>query len=266
MSPPVFHLPAAAEVLIGEQCVLDGAEGRHASVVRRVRSGEHLVLTDGCGVRAEVAVTSVERGRVLCRVLTVQSVERAAPFVTVVQAIPKGDRGELAVDLLTEVGVDQIVPWQAERCVSRWQGAKVERGRAKWAGTAREAAKQSRRIWWPVVEPVAETAKVIDYAREAEMCLVLHEAATEGLTQVIAAVLPPATGRVLIVVGPEGGISPAELSELERVGGTAVRLGPTVLRTSTAGVVAATLVLGASPAWGRRLGRQPEGSIGDNER
>ena len=155
MSPPVFHLEAAAEVRAGEPCVLDGTEGHHASVVRRVRIGEHLMLTNGRGVAAEVEVTWVERGRVGCRVVEVRSTDPSALLVTVVQAIPKGDRGVLAVDLLTEVGVDQIVPWQAERCVSRWQGVRAERGRAKWSAAAREAAKQSRRAWWPVVAPVA---------------------------------------------------------------------------------------------------------------
>lgn len=263
MSLPVFFLASVSGVSPGERCVLEGDEGHHASVVRRVRVGEHLMLTDGRGVMARVECTSVERGRVVCRVVDVKSVEPGELHVTVVQAIPKGDRGELAVDLLTEVGVDQIVPWQAERCVSRWRGPKVERGRAKWSATAREAAKQSRRSWWPEVAPVAATSDVAALARDAEVCVLVHEAASEPLTHVIASEAFPTTGRVVIVVGPEGGVSPAEVTLLERAGAATVRLGSTVLRTSTAGMVAATLVLATTPPWSRRLDGLPEGSAHD---
>ena len=265
MSLPVFFLASVSEVSAGETCLLDGDEGHHASVVRRIRVGEHLILTNGVGAIADVEARSVERGRVGCRVLEVRSIARPRLHVAVVQAIPKGDRGELAVDLLTEVGVDEIIPWQAERCVSRWKGDKVERGRAKWLATAREAAKQSRRAWWPMVAPAAETAEVIDRARNADVCLVLHEAASEPLTGITASGALPTAGRVLIVVGPEGGLSAAEVTKLEQAGGSIVKLGPTVLRTSTAGVVAATLVLAASSTWGRRLGVLPEGSTRDDQ-
>lgn len=264
MSLPVFYLASVSELSPGQTCLLDGDEGHHASVVRRIRVGEPLLLTDGAGVIADVEAASVERGRVGCRLLKVRSIERPALHVTVVQAIPKGERGERAVDLLTEVGVDQIIPWQAERCVSRWKGDKVERGRAKWSATARQAAKQSRRAWWPVVAAVAETADVADHARDADVCLVLHEAASEPLAERIALGVLPSAGRVVIVVGPEGGLSAAELTQLGQAGGLPVKLGPTVLRTSTAGVVAATLVLATASTWGRRLGALPEGSTRDD--
>jgi 16S rRNA (uracil1498-N3)-methyltransferase len=184
-------------------------------------------------------------------------------WVTVVQAIPKGDRGELAVDLLTEVGVDEIVPWQAERCVSRWRGEKVDRGRAKWDAVAREAAKQSRRAWWPVVSPVANGTAVAELIGAADAAWVLHEAATEPLTTLLATGAQPASGRVVLVVGPEGGVSDTELDVFEGAGAAAVRLGPSVLRTSTAGVVAATLVLAGTGAWGRSLDYRLEGSTDD---
>jgi 16S rRNA (uracil1498-N3)-methyltransferase len=266
VSRPVFFLNSASDLVAGASCVLDGAEGHHAAIVRRVRVGEQAVLTDGRGTALDVEVTSVGRGDVVCSVQASRFVQPSPLRVTVVQAIPKGDRGELAVDLLTEVGVDEVVPWQAERCVSRWKGEKVDRGRAKWEAVAGEAAKQSRRIWWPVVSPVAGSAAVAELIGAADVAWVLHEAATESLATLLAAGAQPASGRVVLVVGPEGGVSDTELAALERAGAAAVRLGPSVLRTSTAGVVAATLVFAGTEAWGRSLDDQPEGSNDDRDR
>jgi len=212
---------------------------------------------------ANAEVATVERGRLVCQIVSVGSVEPVEPRVTVVQAVPKADRGQLAVTLLTEVGVHTIVPWQAERCVSRWVGPKAERGRAKWSAAAGEAAKQSRRAWWPEVAPLAVTSDIAALAADAEYCFVLHEAAHDPLTEVIGSAAFSTASDVVIVVGPEGGLSTSEVTELERAGAFTVRLGPTVLRTSTAGVVAAALVLATSPAWGRRLDVLSEGSAHD---
>jgi 16S rRNA (uracil1498-N3)-methyltransferase len=174
--------------------------------------------------------------------------------LTVVQALPKGDRGELAVELLTEVGVDQIVPWQAERCVSRWKGDKVERGRAKWQAASAEAAKQSRRVNWPVVTALVESPGVADAVRDADVAWALHESADQALAPLLERGALPTSGRVLLIVGPEGGISDAELAMFESAGATPVRLGDTVLRTSSAGLAAATLVLARTESWRSRLG------------
>lgn len=260
MSRPVFFLDSAARFSAGDSCDLDGAEGRHAVVVRRVRVGEQIVLTDGRGTALDVEVTATGRADAMCAVLAVRRDERPALQVTVVQAIPKGDRGELAVELLTEVGIDEIVPWQASRCVSQWRGERLHRGRAKWDAVAREAAKQSRRTWWPVVTPMADSATVAELVDGADAAWILHEAATESLAHLLASSAPPRSGRVLLVVGPEGGVSDVELDGFASAGATAVRLGPSVLRTSTAGVVAATLVLAGTAPWGRSLGGQAKGS------
>jgi 16S rRNA (uracil1498-N3)-methyltransferase len=263
VSRPVFFLNSASDLAAGDSCALDGAEGHHAAVVRRVRVGEQVVLTDGRGTALDAQVTSVGRGDAVFSVRASRFVQPSPLRVTVVQAIPKGDRGELAVDLLTEVGVDEIVPWQAERCVSRWKGEKVDRGRAKWDVVAREAAKQSRSTWWPVVSPVAGGAAVVELIGAADAAWVLHEGATQSLTALLAVGAQPASGRVVLVVGPEGGISDTELATFENAGAAAVRLGPSVLRTSTAGVVAATLVLAGTEAWGRSLDHRPDGSTDD---
>jgi 16S rRNA (uracil1498-N3)-methyltransferase len=235
-------------------------------VAKRVRVGEQVTLTDGAGAVVHAQVTAVERDRVTCTALDAWDEDRPSLRVTVVQAIPKGDRGELAVELATEVGVDEVVPWQAERCVSRWRGDKIERGRDKWRTVAREAAKQSRRSWWPVIAPVADLSAVVEQVTRADLALVLHEGAETPMTEALTRVGLTGEGHVLLVVGPEGGLSDAEREQLVAAGASEVRLGPTVLRTSTAGAVAATLVLAGSAPWGRIVGVPAEGSARDRDR
>ena len=166
--------------------------------------------------------------------------------MTVVQAIPKGDRGELAVEVLTEVGADVIVPWAAERCVSVWRGDRAAKSLAKWRATAREAAKQARRVHFPAVTEPATTAEVAALLAGASVPVVLHEAASGPIGN-----LPiPGRGRIVVVVGPEGGISDAELAAFAAVGAEPVRLGSSVLRTSTAGVAAVAALLARTRRWG----------------
>lgn len=224
----VDELPAAGPFR------LTGPEGRHAATVRRVRPGESVLLTDGRGRRAEARVTATAKAEVELDVQPAVTVAEPAVRVTLVQALPKGERGELAVELATEAGVDAVVPWSARRCVTRWSDERAVKGVARWTATAREAAKQSRRSWVPTVRPVASTRQVAALVAAADVALVLHESATGGL----AAVDLPVRGEVLLVVGPEGGIDDDELAAFTAAGARTVRLGPQVLRTSTAGVVA----------------------------
>jgi 16S rRNA (uracil1498-N3)-methyltransferase len=189
-------------------------------------------------------VTATSKSSLSATVDAVASTEPEMPRVVVVQAIPKGDRGELAVEMLTEVGVDVIVPWAASRSVSVWRGDKQAKALAKWRSTAREAAKQSRRSWFPEVADVVGTSDVVDLLRAASVPVVLHEAASGPLAD-----LPlPGRGEIVIVVGPEGGISDEELAAFAAVGAEPVRMGTSVLRTSTAGV-AATAALLARTRW-----------------
>ncbi len=240
MSAPLFLvdvLPA------GASHTLDGPEGHHAATVQRLRAGETLILADGRGGSATAKVTAVGKGSVDLEILGRELVPAPDPRLVVVQGIAKGDRGELAVQAMTEIGVDEIVPWAASRSVAQWRGDRGVKARDKWASTAREAAKQARRAWLPIVggDPDCST-KQVAARMAAATAFVLHEEATERLA---TAELPTA-GEILLVVGPEGGISDAELSAF--AGATPVRLGREVLRTSTAGV-AALAVLSA------RLGR-----------
>ena len=214
--------------------VLDGPEGRHAATVRRLRIGEPLVLTDGAGTLAPAAVTVGGRAELT---LDVGPSVRTAPpdvRVTLVQALPKGERGELAVELATEAGVDAIVPWHAQRCVARWRTVEQQvKGVRRWRTTAREAAKQARRPRVPDVRELVTTGQVADLIR-GRTALVLHESSATPL----AATGLPSSGDVVLIVGPEGGLTQEELTVFGSAGAIAVRLGPQVLRTSTAGAVA----------------------------
>lgn len=236
MVASVYHL--ADVPAVGARGVLAGPEGRHAVTVRRTVAGERIVLSDGRGTLATVEVTGTARDTLDFVVDDVRTVPAPTPPVTVVQALPKSDRAELAVESATEAGVDVVVPWQASRCVSRWSGPKAEKGVTKWRHAALAAAKQSRRALFPEVTDLASTADVLDLVagcvRDGGVALALHESAREPLA---GAGLRAAT-RIVLVVGPEGGLSDEELAALSEAGARPTVLGPTVLRTSTAASVA----------------------------
>jgi len=246
MSLPVHLVPSLEGVGVGATVVVEGDEAHHAVAVRRLRVGESLVLTDGLGRSAVGEVASTGKRRLDVAVRETASDPEPAPAVTVVQALPKGDRGELAVEVLTEVGAARIVPWAASRSVAVWKGERAEKGLSKWRATAREAAKQARRTWHPLVDPLASTDRVVDLVAAADLAVVLHEEATASL----AGLEVPPAGSVLVVVGPEGGIAPEELAALTAAGAVSVRLGAEVLRTSTAGVAAVAALLSRTPRWG----------------
>lgn len=242
--PPVFLVPPGA--LTAGVMALTGPEGHHAAAVRRLRPGERADVSDGAGTLAEGVVTGVGKDSVTLDIHAVHTVPPPQPRLAVAQALPKGDRGELAVEIMTEVGVDVVVPWAAERCVARWRGARGERSAARWRVTAREAAKQARRARFPEITAQAETADAARLAAAASLAVVLDPDAAAGLRE-----LPvPARGDIVVVVGPEGGLSASEASRLAEAGAVSARLGPSVLRSSSAGAVAAALLLSASGRWG----------------
>ncbi|RYC14627.1 16S rRNA (uracil(1498)-N(3))-methyltransferase [Nocardioides zhouii] len=245
MSLPVHLVESLAGVSPGALVEVTGDEAHHAVAVRRLREGEHVVLTDGLGTSVTGPVASTGKRVFAVTVESVSRGERPDPAITVVQALPKGERGELAVEVLTEVGVDRIVPWAASRSVAVWKGERAAKSHAKWQATAREAAKQSRRSWLPTVTPLTTTAELAAIIADADLAVVLHEDATAPLS----AVDVPASGRIVVVVGPEGGIAPDELEALVAAGAVSVRLGAEVLRTSTAGVVAVAALLARTSRW-----------------
>jgi 16S rRNA (uracil1498-N3)-methyltransferase len=246
MSLPVHLVDSLAGVGPGSVVEVTGPEAHHAVAVRRLRVGEQVVLTDGAGSSARGEVGGTGKQFFSVTVSELSADPAPAPAFTVVQALPKGDRGELAVEVLTEVGVDVVVPWAAARCVAVWRGDRATRSLAKWRATAREAAKQARRSWFPTVEPLASTGVVAELLRAAGLAVVLHEDATQSL----AGLDVPASGTVVVVVGPEGGITDEELALFAEAGVTPVRLGAEVLRTSTAGVAAVAALLSRTARWG----------------
>ncbi|MEU8569813.1 16S rRNA (uracil(1498)-N(3))-methyltransferase [Streptomyces pathocidini] len=243
MTAPVF---VVEQVPDGAEFVLDGPEGRHAVSVKRLRPGEDVVLTDGLGRWTAGVVRAAEgKDRLVVAVCGVRAEPEPAPRVTVVQALPKGDRGELAVETMTETGVDRIVPWTAARCITQWKGERGAKSLAKWRATAREAGKQARRVRFPVVDEPMTTRRVGELLAGSAFAAVLHE---EGSTPLATAELP-ASGDIVLVVGPEGGVAPEELDAFAAAGAHPYRLGPTVLRTSTAGTAATALLLGRTGRW-----------------
>ncbi|MCU1417309.1 MAG: rRNA ((1498)-N(3))-methyltransferase [Schumannella sp.] len=218
-----------------------GDEARHAITVARIRVGEHISVGDGAGLIADGTVTSIAGGDLEVAVHVLRREEAPRPQLWLAQALAKGDRDELAIQAATELGVSGVIPWQAERSVSRWEGAKAQKGRERWRSIVREATKQSIRAWVP---EVAEPATTKALTRLTGLVLVLEPTASTPLTAIPLEDLE----RITLVVGPEGGVSATELEQFEDAGARAVRLGPEVLRTSTAGP-AALAVLNA------RLGR-----------
>lgn len=229
---------------VGDVVRLDGPEGRHAATVRRTRVGEHLLLTDGAGLRVEGEVVTVGSGTLDLRIVSVAGDPAPTPRFVLVQALAKNDRDDQAIEAATECGVDEVVPWQAARSVVQWRGERGEKARRKWDAVLVAATKQSRRTRRPVLAPTASTTDLAARVRDAAAAYVLHEDATLPL----AGVTLPGAGDVVLVVGPEGGISPEELADLTQAGAVAVRLGTTVLRSSSAGP-AALAVLSARSRW-----------------
>jgi 16S rRNA (uracil1498-N3)-methyltransferase len=239
-----FVLDEPTDAGRGDAVVLTGSEAHHAATVRRLRIGEQVTVGDGRGAWLTGVCESVAAREVVVRIADRTVVPAPIPRIVLAQALAKGDRDELAVQAATELGVDEIVPWQAARSVSRWDAAKAAKGRARWSAIVREAAKQAHRPWIPDVTAV-ETTPDLAARAAASLVVVLEPTASRRLTEIA---LEP--GRdVVLVVGPEGGITPEELAALEQAGAIAARLGETVLRTSTAGPAALAVVSAALRRW-----------------
>jgi 16S rRNA (uracil1498-N3)-methyltransferase len=234
VTDPLFLGGDLTDLAEGDSYALSGPEGRHAAVVRRIGVGQTIVVADGDGRGVRAQVIRVDSAGLLVQVRQCLCAPANPVRFVVAQALAKGDRAELAAEMLTELGVDEIVPWRASRSVVRWNAERAPKALNRWRSTVREAAKQSRRLRIPTVAEPVDTDGLAARIRAGQLALVLHEEALEP----IGSVTLPAVGEVVVVVGPEGGIGADEMSILQSAGGRPVCLGEGVLRTSTAGVVA----------------------------
>lgn len=242
MTDPVQYVDSAMIIGVGQNIVVRGEEAKHAVRVRRIKPGQMVDLVDGKGKRAKTCITLVEKDILQVQVKELKQETQNYPQVVLVQALGKGGRDESAICAATEVGVDKVVPWQAERCVSRWEG-KTEKGQQRWYNVVKEAAKQARRAWIPQVTRAYTTTQLV-YALQNEefgtsLCIVLHESAQISLADSWKTLsnLIPQVAEIIVLVGPEGGISEQEIVAIETAGAVVVSAGAHVMRTSTAGPV-----------------------------
>lgn len=239
MSIPVFYRAELhTDLSSGHELTLDGDEGHHAADVRRIRVGEQIRITDGAGLAADCKVLEAARGRVACRVESRFETPRPRPRITVVQAVLKGDRADRVVEGLTEAGADAIIPWLAQRSVPLRDEQASARALERWRAISRAAAKQSGRVWFPLVREPVDFARAVDVVAAAPAAFACHEEAERSLAEV--EMWP--VDELVLVIGPEGGISDDELAGFAAAGAHPVRLGPQVLRSGTAAVAALAVV------------------------
>ena len=259
MTRPVFLAEdlscVPSSLAVGERATLGGSEGRHAASVRRIGAGEWVDVVDGRGLRLICEVASADKSSLSLVVREIVQEDAPLPEIILVQALAKGGRDEAAVEICTEIGIDRVIPWASQRAIVQWKGPKAEKGRAKWEGVARAAAKQSRRAYVPVVDAVADSRELASWVRaltdEAGVAFVCHEEATDSLGAVLAQVQEASAdealpARIALIVGPEGGIGAEETAQLVDAGARTIGLGDNVLRSSTAGAVALTLIRAAA--------------------
>lgn len=245
MVEPLFRKKFSSAPVVGDLVVLDAEEAKHAITVRRMRVGEQIQLTDGLGLRVKGTVGEVLTKTMVISVDDVVQEGQPQPEITLIQALAKGDRDELAIQAATELGIMHVVPWQADRSISRWDDAKALKGRVRWQVICDEAAKQSLRVWHPRVQVALDSEALAATLQNYDAVFVLDPTAPVGL-----ATRERFAGKIALIVGPEGGIDEAELAKFEKTGAVRVRLGDSILRTSTAGVVAISVIHAALGSFG----------------
>ena len=262
MSNPVFFTaPGTLDQQVpGSAFVLGGTEARHAVTVKRIGVGEAVDIADGAGKRLTGTVTAVAAGELTVECVDLAEEPRPGTRLVLVQALAKGDRDELAAETATELGIDAVIPWQAERSIVRWKAERAAKAHAKWQSVVTAAAKQARRAWIPEVRAAVDGAGLQAAVAAADLAVILHEDAVRPLRQVLEAWLESdgpgevvaddaGSREVLLIVGPEGGISPREVTRLCDAGAVTALLGHHVLRSSTAGPAATVLASDILGRW-----------------
>lgn len=245
MVEPLFFSEIGLEVKVASKFSLSGPEAKHAVSVRRLGIGERVRIADGLGTMIRGQVVSTGRDVLEIEVEELLQLEQPKTKISLVQALAKGDRDELAIQAATELGISNVIPWQAERSISIWNGAKKSKGVARWQTIVQEAAKQSLRGFVPIVEAVVSSSELIGRLKEYDLVLVLEPTSLDS----IVSIQPDNAKTIALVVGPEGGISEAELNAFRNAGFSLVHLGEGVLRTSTAGMAAISFLQAKLGAW-----------------
>jgi 16S rRNA (uracil1498-N3)-methyltransferase len=221
---------------------ITGDEAKHAISALRIKNGELISVTDGRGGRAEALVTGVNRKTLVIEIENYRLEARSPVKLSVLQALTKGDRARETIELLTEAGVDQIIPWSAQRCIGQWKDESLE----KWRIWSREATKQSRRSWIPEISNLQSTNEVVAGFSNFDISLIFHETGEKKLSQVLQDESPSS---LLMIIGPEGGISETELSAFKAAGATEVTMGQPVFRSAHAGAAALAAVQTGLRIW-----------------
>jgi 16S rRNA (uracil1498-N3)-methyltransferase len=242
---PLFFAAIGKDTVVGSSFVLSGPEAKHAVTVRRMLQGEAIAVSDGAGVKIRGQVTKVGKDTLEINVESVEVIPAPSVQLHLVQALAKGDRDELAIQACTELGLQGVIPWQADRSISIWKDEKKTKGQTRWQTIVAEAAKQSLRAYVPVVEQVQNSQELVSKLSNFDLVLILDPEAKQSIAQWAL----PAEGSVALVVGPEGGMSEAELEAFAVAGFSSVRLGSGVLRTSTAGMAAVSFLQAKLGEW-----------------
>lgn len=245
---PVYLSDLAPSPILGDTFELTGDEAHHAAAVRRMRVGEQIQITNGSGMRVTGTITITDKNRLVISVSDVFQEAKPAILLTLVQAIAKNDRDELSVQSVGEIGLAQVIPWAADRSISKWDAAKAQKNQRRWQQIADEAMKQSLQAWRPVVLPMISSKELPNLASQFDLMLILDPTAPETLVSVSQNLSQPGL-KVAMVIGPEGGITEGELESFSAAGALRVRLGESVLRTSTAAIVAAAAIQGKAQGW-----------------
>ena len=221
-----------------------GDEAHHAIKVLRIKLGEEILVSDGAGNWVRAVVENIEKKTFMAKVLERGFQEEKSPRLIVVQGLPKSDRVKDAIEILVESGVDLIIPWQADRSISKWQKDSL----GKWQSAAVAATKQSRRFRKPEIIDGLSLSELLEIESENSAFLVMHESATTKLSEVVTSKFADMS-EIIIVIGPEGGISDSELAVLEGAGAQIVGLGPEVFRSAHAGGAALSAVSALIGRW-----------------
>jgi 16S rRNA (uracil1498-N3)-methyltransferase len=223
---------------------VSGDEAHHAIKVLRINVSEEILISDGAGNWVRASVENIEKKTFTAKVLERGFQPEKSPRLIVVQGLPKSDRVKDAIEILVESGVDQIIPWQADRSISKWQKDSLD----KWQSAAVAATKQSRRYRKPEIIDGLSLSQLLEIESENSAVLVMHESATTKLSEVVTSKFA-GMSEIIIVIGPEGGISESELTVLEGAGAHIVGLGPEVFRSAHAGGAALSAVSALIGRW-----------------